>query len=134
VLSHANDHRAEDIDSKLLTWRAKLSKLGPRHMNATYEYSLRGKWPEKRYAALLETLQDTMALLSQLHHVLGQLDRPWRKAVLERTRMSEHAFLGDVLAVITICSTSLSAATPIPQITPSPLLARYVSALVAVLT
>ena len=66
-----------------------------------------------------------MSLLSQLHHVLSQLDRPWRKAVLERTRLAEHAFLGDVLAVITMCSTALSTGTPIPQITPSPLVARY---------
>lgn len=79
------------------------------------------------FQALLEALQDTLSLLSQLHHVLNQMESPWRRAVLERTRLSEHAFLGDVLAVITMCSTALKSETPLPQITPSPLVSRFVS-------
>jgi uncharacterized membrane protein YgaE (UPF0421/DUF939 family) len=65
ILSHANDqhsHLKEDVQilQKLLTWRTKLNKvsrprciaelqLGLRHNLATYEYSLRGRWPEDRY-------------------------------------------------------------------------------------
>jgi hypothetical protein len=76
---------------------------------------------------LLETLQDLLSLLAQLNHVLAQLDRPWRKALLERTRLSDPVFLGDVLAILTMCSTGLRAGSPLPQITPSPLVARFVS-------
>jgi hypothetical protein len=65
--------------------------------------------------------------MSQLNHVLCQLDRPWRKALLDRTRLSDPVFLGDVLAVITMTSTALHAGTPLPQITPSPLVARFAS-------
>jgi len=72
------------------------------------------------------TLQELLSLLSQLNHVLAQLDRPWRRAMLERTRLCEPVFLGDVLAVISMCSTGLRSGTPLPQITPSPLIARFV--------
>ena len=77
--------------------------------------------------ALLESLQDLLSLFSQLDHVLCQLDRPWRKALLDRTRLSDPMFLSDVLAVLTMCSTALRSGTPLPQITPSPLIARFVS-------
>lgn len=66
-----------------------------------------------------------MSLLAQLNHVLPQLDRPWRKALLDRTRLSDLGFLGEVLAVITMCSSGLRSGTPLPQITPSPLVARF---------
>ena len=77
--------------------------------------------------ALHENLQDMLSLLSQLNHVLSQLERPWRRALLERTRLCEPVFLGDILAVISMCSTGLRSGTALPQITPSPLVARFVS-------
>ncbi|WWC68937.1 uncharacterized protein I206_102873 [Kwoniella pini CBS 10737] len=130
VLSHANDHHYrlhenDELRQKLITWRSKLNKLGARHNFASNEYSLRGQWPEERYKALLDTLQDLFSLLSQLNHVLTQLDRPWRKALLDRTRLSDPTFLGDILAVLSMCSTALRAGTALPQITPSPLVARF---------
>ena len=100
-------------------------QLGVRHTNATYEYSLKGRWPEERYKALLEALQDVLSLLSQLSHVMTQLDKPWRQALLQRTRLSDANFLADVLAVISMCSGSLRAGLPIPQITPGPLVAKF---------
>ncbi|WWC87577.1 uncharacterized protein L201_002467 [Kwoniella dendrophila CBS 6074] len=130
VLSHANDHHYrlhedDGIRQNLITWRSKLNKLGARHAFAAREYSLKGQWPEERYKALLDTLQDLFSLLSQLNHVLTQLDRPWRKALLDRTRLSDPTFLGDILAVLSMCSTALRAGTALPQITPSPLVARF---------
>lgn len=130
VISDANDQHfqlKENIETskKLLNSRTKLNKLGLRHANAGREYSLRGRWPEERYRALLEALQDSLSLLSQLNHILNQLERPWRRALLDRTRLSDLTFLGDITAVIALCSTSLRAGSPLPQITPSPLVARF---------
>ncbi len=68
-----------------------------------------------------------MSLLAQLNHVLCQLDRPWRKALMDRSRLSDLVFIGDFLAVLSMCSTGLRAGTPLPQITPSPLVERFVS-------
>lgn len=76
---------------------------------------------------LLNVLVETMSLLAQLNHLLPQLDFKWRRALLARTRMSDPLFIGDVLAVISMTSAALKAAAPLPQITPGPLVAKYVS-------
>lgn len=100
-----------------------------RHQNALHEYSFKGRWPEERYSALQLAISDLLALMAQLRHVYLQLDRPWRKALLERTRLNDLRFLGDVLAVLSMSSTALRSGTALPQITPSPLVERFVSAL-----
>lgn len=75
----------------------------------------------------MNTLVETMSLLAQFNHLLPQMDVKWRRALLSRTRMSDPLFLGDVLAVISMTSAALNAGTPLPQITPGPLIAKYVS-------
>jgi len=100
--------------------------MGARHTNALHEYSFKGRWPEERYQALQTAVSDLLALLAQLRHVYLQLDRPWRKALLERTRLNDLRFLGDVLAVLTMSGTALRSGTALPQITPSPLVERFV--------
>jgi hypothetical protein len=101
--------------------------MAARHQNALHEYSFKGRWPEERYQALQTAVSDLLALLAQLRHVYLQLDRPWRKALLERTRLNDLRFLGDVLAVLTMSGTALRSGTALPQITPSPLVERFVS-------
>lgn len=44
---------------------------------------------------------------------------------MERTRLSDSAFLGDVLAVISMCAAALDSENPLPQITPCPLVSRF---------
>lgn len=133
ILSAANDpHVVADmtfnqhIRGELLRARAKLTKLGVRHGSAKKEISIRGMWPEESYLGLLNTLVETMSLLAQFNHVLPQMSPEWRKALLLRTRMADPLFLGDVLAVISMTSSALRAGTPLPQITPGPLIAKYV--------
>ena len=130
ILSQANTHEefmGDDATTRdsVLACRTRLAKLGARHTNAKLEYSLKGRWPEERYQALLEALRDSLLLLHQLHHVLRQMNRPWRKLLLNRIRFDDPTFLGDVLAVFSMTSTGLASGTALPQITPSPLVARY---------
>ena len=113
------------IRDRLESWLMNQMKV--RHNNAAHEYSLQGRWPEERYKALQEALQDLFALLAQLRHVHSLLDRPWRQALVQRTRLRDLTFLGDVLAVVSMCSSALRSGTPLPQITPSPLVERFVS-------
>jgi hypothetical protein len=134
-------HDNQETRAKILLWRSKLnsvcpSRLGaayiqmaPRHQNALHEYTFKGRWPEERYQALQVAVSDLLALMAQLRHVYLQLDRPWRKALLERTRLNDLRFLGDVLAVLSMSGTALRSGTALPQITPSPLVERFVSAL-----
>lgn len=148
ILSDANGHHAhmhdnQETKKKILLWRSKLNsvcralwmlvivplivQMAIRHQNALHEFTIKGRWPEERYLALQTAVSDLLALLAQLRHVFLQLDRPWRKALLERTRLNDLRFLGDVLAVLTMSGTALRSGTALPQITPSPLVERFVS-------
>jgi len=66
-------------------------------------------------------------LLSHLRSVEEHLEPAWAKAFLRRTRFLDTDFQGDVLAVISMVSTALRTATPLPQVTPCPLLDRFVA-------
>ena len=81
------------------------------------QFSLRGKWPAKRYQKILELqlcvsvsrnvvvrlmmLQRQIAfLLSHLMSVVEHLEPAWSRAFLRRTRFLDADFQGDMLAVI----------------------------------
>jgi hypothetical protein len=93
--------------------------------NVVYEFSLRGKWPAERYQRIIELQIQISNLLSQLTTVLEQMEPAWAQAFLKRTRLSDADFQGDVLAVISLISSSLRAGHPLPQVTPCPLLNRF---------
>jgi hypothetical protein len=85
-------------------------------------------------------------LLSHLMSVLQHLEPAWTRAFLRRTRFLDPDFQGDVLAVICkgasnsffrtlvdiryfylgMISTALRTGAPLPQITPCPLLDRFI--------
>jgi hypothetical protein len=84
-------------------------------------------------------------LLSHLMSVLQHLEPAWTRAFLRRTRFLNPDFQGDVLAVISegpakshvsqlltyaisvgMISTALRTGVPLPQITPCPLLDRFI--------
>ncbi|GMK54562.1 hypothetical protein CspeluHIS016_0111480 [Cutaneotrichosporon spelunceum] len=123
--SQANMEFNQHVRAEILTQRSKLTKLGMRHDFARKEFSLRGRWPKDAYAGLQAVLVETMSLLAMFNHLLPQMPPTWRKALLLRTRMCDPIFLGDVFAVISMTSSALRAAAPLPQITPGPLIAKY---------
>jgi len=82
-------------------------------------------------------------LLSHLLSVVEELEPTWVRAFLKRTRLLDPDFEGDVLAVISECisktpfpashkhplgliSTTLKTGNPLPQVTPCPLLNRFI--------
>lgn len=80
-------------------------------------------------------------MLSHLMSVVEHLEPAWSRAFLRRSRFLDADFQGEVLAVISVhvfclskatinqfsglVSTSLRTGTPLPQITPCPLLDRF---------
>lgn len=84
-------------------------------------------------------------LLSHLRSVEEHLEPQWARAFLRRTRFMEPEFQGDILSVFCklisasltnvlnsffipgMVSTALRTGAPLPQITPCPLLDRFVS-------
>ncbi|KAH8111149.1 hypothetical protein DFH11DRAFT_1880050 [Phellopilus nigrolimitatus] len=115
------------IVKDLIAIRLKLRRSLALMTNVTYEYSLRGKWPKERYNTVYEIQMEIAYLLSHLRSVTEHLELSWAQAFLKRTRFLEPDFQGDVLAVISMISTALRTGTPLPQVTPCPLLDRFVA-------
>ncbi|KAG1836030.1 hypothetical protein DFJ58DRAFT_191501 [Suillus subalutaceus] len=63
--------------------------------------------------------------LCHLRSIVHHLEPAWAYAFLRRTRMLDSDFQGDVLAVISLISNALRTGSPLPQITPCPLLDRF---------
>ncbi|KAI6044608.1 hypothetical protein EDC04DRAFT_2561114 [Pisolithus marmoratus] len=128
VISFTSTRREDDITSivqSLLAIRSKLKRSVVCRENVIYEFSMRGKWPAKRYHKILDIQLQLSYLLSDLLSVVSQLDPAWARALLRRTRLLDPDFQGDVLAVISLISTSLRTGNPLPQVTPCPLLDRF---------
>ncbi|KAH8105763.1 hypothetical protein DFH11DRAFT_1278514 [Phellopilus nigrolimitatus] len=130
VVSHAtlqDGSHSGIIVKDLIAIRMKLRRSLVLMTNVTYEYSLRGKWPKERYNTVYEIQMEIAYLLSHLRSITEHLELSWSQAFLKRTRFLEPDFQGDVLAVISMISTALRTGAPLPQVTPCPLLDRFVA-------
>ncbi|KAG1817351.1 hypothetical protein EV424DRAFT_1324468 [Suillus variegatus] len=128
VVSYANSHVEKDSTitvRSLLAIRSKLKRSLVLKENVIYEFSLRGKWPAERYLKILEIQTQIAYELCYLMSVVHDLEPAWAHAFLRRTRMLDSDFQGDVLAVISLVSNALHTGSPLPQITPCPLLDRF---------
>ncbi|THH28781.1 hypothetical protein EUX98_g5402 [Antrodiella citrinella] len=130
IVSYANtkDHKQGErvqILQTLLAIRLKLKRSHVMKTNIVYEFSLRGKWPAERYKKILDLQLKIAFLLSHLMSTIELLEPAWARACLKRTRLLDSDFQGDILAVISLISTSLRTGQPLPQITPCPLLDRF---------
>ncbi|KAJ3877319.1 hypothetical protein F5051DRAFT_408806 [Lentinula edodes] len=123
TLGHSEETHA--IVARLIAIRSKLGRLKTGKVNVKYEISLRGKWPEERYHTLFDLQMQISYSLSHLLSVIEHLEPAWTRALLSRTRFTDPNFQGDVLAVISMISTSLRTGSPLPQITPCPLVDRF---------
>ncbi|KAG6811615.1 hypothetical protein H0H92_006630 [Tricholoma furcatifolium] len=130
IVSFANSKNTEDIDEITLSLgaiRSKLLRSKVLRANAAYELSLRGPWPAERYHNLWDIQLQIAYYLSHLMSVFKHLEPAWARALLRRTRLSDTDFQGDILAVMTMVSTSLRSGSALPQISPCPLLDRFMS-------
>ncbi|KAF8211930.1 hypothetical protein K438DRAFT_1805637 [Mycena galopus ATCC 62051] len=130
IISYANFRHGMDpqeIVTALIAIRSKILRSITLKSNAIYEFSMRGRWPAKRYHKIM-TLQLELAYsLSHLLSIVENMDPSWTRAFLRRTRLLDSDFQGDVLAVISMTSTALRTGCPLPQITPGPLIDRFQS-------
>ena len=116
---------SELVRKRLIAIRAKLRRLSMISVNVSYEFSLRGRWPAARYRELFDVQMQISKLLQHCLAVLERLGPAYSIALLRRTRFLDPRFLGDVVSVISMCSTALKTGEPLPQITPCPLVDRF---------
>ncbi|PBK88893.1 hypothetical protein ARMGADRAFT_996733 [Armillaria gallica] len=128
IVSYASTRRDADsqqVITSLIAIRSKLNRSAVLKTNVIYEFSLRGRWPAQRYQKILELQLKTAYCLSHLMSIISHMDPAWTRAFLTRTRFLDPTFQGDMLAVISMIATSLRTGEPLPQITPCPLLDRF---------
>jgi len=128
LVSYANSSTHDDthdIVKNLQALRHKLSSSLAVQANIGYEFSIRGKWPKERYRMVHEIQTEISYLLSHLLSVLENMEPTWSLAFLSRSRFLDPEFQGDLLAIISMVSYALRMGTPLPQITPGPLLDRF---------
>jgi len=128
IISYATTRKEKDLQTivnNMTALRSKLRRMRSQTANVGYEISLRGKWPIERYEKILELQMDLAHYLTHFLLVVDRLEPRWTSVFLRRTRFVDSAFLGDVLAVITMISNALRTGMALPQITPAPLLDRF---------
>ncbi|KAK0186249.1 hypothetical protein F5146DRAFT_1065188 [Armillaria mellea] len=91
---------------------------------ATWEGSLRGKWPREEYVQLVEVQIEMVSSLSQLGGALAQLDDAWRVTFLHHTGVLNPNFISDVMGLFSLVSQSLRTAEPMHQVLPETLLEK----------
>ncbi|KAG6856699.1 hypothetical protein H0H87_001740 [Tephrocybe sp. NHM501043] len=79
----------------------------------------------KSLSAIRSKLIRTKAL--RANAVYEHLESAWARALLRRTRFNDTDFQGDVLSVMTMISSALRSGSALPQISPCPLLDRFMS-------
>ncbi|KIK64040.1 hypothetical protein GYMLUDRAFT_40270 [Collybiopsis luxurians FD-317 M1] len=119
-----HSEHGQAIVARLIAIRGKLDRLKASRANVKYEISFRGRWPEERYHTLFELQKQISYSLSHFLSIIEHLEPAWINALLNRTRFNDPTFQGDVLAV-TMISTALRTGLPLPQVTPCPLVDRF---------
>lgn len=117
-------HDTKDVLEKLLAVRSKIRRLSKLKESISYEWSLRGKWPIHRYEKLERTELRILRLLTHAITIYESLGPAYSRALLKRTHFLDPTFLADCIAVLSMCTTSLSTGQPLPQIAPV-LIDRY---------
>ncbi|GAA5958870.1 hypothetical protein JCM10213_009045 [Rhodosporidiobolus nylandii] len=112
------------IVNNLAALRQRVNRTVQAKAMARYELSLQGEWPSDLYASLQSLQMEMLDMLGQLAGVISRLDAKWTKALLHRTQLSNPRFLQEMLTTISMISSSLDNATPLPYVY-TPLLERF---------
>lgn len=119
-------HDLPRVQAQLLAVRAKIRRLALLKGSISYEWSLRGKWPVRRYSELERIELRVLRLLTHTTTIYEHLGPAYTRALLDRTHFLDPLFLADCIAVLSMCTTSLRTRQPLPQIVPV-LIDRYLS-------
>ncbi|GAA6020046.1 hypothetical protein JCM10207_006768 [Rhodosporidiobolus poonsookiae] len=112
------------IVNNIVGLRQRVNRTVQARAMARFELSIQGKWPSDNYASLQTLQMELLDQLGQLASVISKLDRPWTKALLHRTQLSNPRFLQDVFGTLQLISAALDHGAPLPFIY-NPLLERF---------
>ncbi|KAJ3778200.1 hypothetical protein FB446DRAFT_714691 [Lentinula raphanica] len=109
---------------RLLSLSDELNSLRQLTMTATWEGSIRGKWPAEEYNALLDAEGEMLVGLALLGGALAHLSDESRIAFMHDTRVLNPNLITDVMTVFSLISQSLRTGEPLHQVLPQSLVGR----------
>ncbi|KAF9074230.1 hypothetical protein BDP27DRAFT_1317519 [Rhodocollybia butyracea] len=114
----------DEFRVRLLGLSEEITTLRQLTATATWEGSVRGKWPLEEYNALLVAESEMLIGLAQLGNALAHLDDEWRITFMHNTRVLNPHFITDVMTVFSLVSQSLRNGEPLHQVLPQSLVGR----------
>lgn len=116
--------RNEELDASIVAVRAKLRGTESRMRVIKFE-QIQGPWPSDAYHQLLTVQLEVLELMSALNALLSRLDPKWINPFLERMGWTDRHYVADQLAVLYMTSTALKTGSPLPFLSPAPLIDRF---------
>ncbi|KAK0207837.1 hypothetical protein DFS33DRAFT_1379387 [Desarmillaria ectypa] len=92
----------------------RLQELQPRLTAAKWEPQVRGQWPYEQYTLLHSKLTRLLSTLNLLVGALSRMDKRWCGILVHHTPFMNPSFLSDVFTKISVISSCLSGARPLP--------------------
>ncbi|ODQ63896.1 hypothetical protein NADFUDRAFT_4925, partial [Nadsonia fulvescens var. elongata DSM 6958] len=118
----------DDVTSKNMTALfKKLIMTGSLMQLMIYEPPLTGAWPAAEYKKLVNTQTEIFELYRHLYSLFKRFEDPefWIAKCLDQFGWKDSVFMADFFAVIYMSSGALATGNPLPQITPTNLLAKH---------
>ncbi|KAJ3987146.1 hypothetical protein F5890DRAFT_1571904 [Lentinula detonsa] len=109
---------------RLLSLSDELNSLKQLTMTATWEGSIRGKWPAEEYNALLDAEGEMLVGLALLGGALAHLNDESRISFMHDTRVLNPNLITDVMSLFSLISQSLRTGEPLHQVLPQSLVGR----------
>ncbi|KAJ4488072.1 hypothetical protein J3R30DRAFT_3433086 [Lentinula aciculospora] len=109
---------------RLLSLSDELTSLKQLTTTATWEGSIRGKWPAEEYNALLDAEGEMLVGLALLGGALAHLNDESRMAFMHNTRVLNPNLIADVMTAFSLISQSLRTGEPLHQVLPQSLVGR----------
>ncbi|KAF7348773.1 hypothetical protein MVEN_01396800 [Mycena venus] len=108
-----------DFRSRLMELAEEMSAIRMLTDLAKWEGSIRGKWPAKEYARLLDVQVDMIGSLAQLAGALSHLENDWRNTFVHSSKVLNPNFISDVMAAFSLVSQSLRTGEPLHYVLPA---------------
>ncbi|ODV92243.1 hypothetical protein CANCADRAFT_84206 [Tortispora caseinolytica NRRL Y-17796] len=92
-----------------------------------YEPSFDGPWPSKTYNRVVTLASEANSLLSLIYSMIQRFDSSeWLAHCIETSGLRDKTFAGAEFSMLFMMSRALLLNAPIPQVTPAPLVPRFI--------
>ncbi|KWU42289.1 hypothetical protein RHOSPDRAFT_36164 [Rhodotorula sp. JG-1b] len=112
--------------ARMFAIRNKLNSTKVSNVQAAFDLTFRGDWPQAEYFRLMRLQLALLQALAQLGLALTRLEPEWRKQLVHQTAFLNQPLVADVTTTFTMISLALRQGCSLPAAMPGPLLDRLI--------